>query len=386
VTSAIALALIQAHHNDLLPGDADPSHYCITRLRESRHIDRIVIAAPDAERNRAFLDLAARWGVECFLGDELDVVRRLIGAAQLAGAGERTPLARVLLNKFFLDTPLVDRMIDALVRERADFVALPTDFDIQFGADVLRLSTLRQVDRMLAAPENGPVRFRPWLFIEEHPDAFKTVLCHEVPTYPRSRLDEIRASNLFAQRDCGGFSLFSYTFARRFLSREDRVLDIACGSGDGSAALAAGCGSVTGCDLCEGDVEEARERHRADNLRFEVQDGCALTFPDGAFDAVTTLHTLEHLPDDRAFLANLFRVTRPGGKLVLEVPLLRKRPFNHPILSVHLREYEREPLLGLIAESGYRIEQRFGVNRGQHVAWERAREAVMVVARRPFRE
>ncbi len=379
-----AIALIQAHFNDLLPGDADPSHYCILRLRESRHIERVVVAAPDTEKNRIFADLAARWGIECFLGDELDVVRRLMGAAALAGAGEQTPLARVLLNKFFLDTPLVDRMIDALVRESADFVVLPQDFDIQFGADVLTLGALRRVDRMLQGPEDGPLRFRPWLFIEEHPEAFKTVTCEEVPTYPRSRLEEIRSSHLFSQRDCGRFSLFSYTFARQFLSREDRVLDIACGSGDGSAALAAACASVTGADLCAKDVEEAQRRHGAENLRFEVQDGCALTFPGGAFDAVVTLHTLEHLPDDRAFLASLFRATRPGGKLVLEVPLLRKRPFNHPILSVHLREYEREPLLGLIAQAGYRIEQRFGINRGQHVAWDRAREAAMVVARRPL--
>ena len=52
--------------------------------------------------------------------------------------------------------------------------------------------------------------------------------------------------------------------------------------------------------------------------------GERLPFPDGSFDRVVVVDMLEHVPDDAAFVAELARVTRPGGRLVLNTPHLKR--------------------------------------------------------------
>ena len=379
--SVKTLAVVQANFTDLLAGDTDSSHYVIDRLRESRCIERIVVAAPDTSSNVRLAGIARGWGLDVYLGSEFDVIDRIVGAAEHVGATDDTVIARVLMNRFYLDPALVDREIDLLRSSRADCVGLPADFDINFGADVFTLACLRRVDRALDADEASHQRFRPWLFIEDHPELFVVVTCEDVPSYPRSRLDEIRASGLFAERDCGTCSTFTYDLLAEALDPSDIVLDIACGSGAGTAILARRCRRIFGCDLDAKAVAEARER-RLPNAEFDVQDGCALTYPDGFFSTIVSSNTLEHVRDDEAMLRSFYRVLGPGGRLILETPILRTRPFNFPLLASHLREYDKDALLAMLERCGFEAERKFGMNRGMYLDWTRAREAVLVHARR----
>jgi spore coat polysaccharide biosynthesis protein SpsF (cytidylyltransferase family) len=375
--SASTVAIVQANHTDLLPGDSRADHYVIAKLRESRRIDRIVVAAPATPGNRQFEPIAREWGVDLFLGAEYDVIERMLGAAEFVDASPDAVLARVLMNRFYLDAALVDRQIDLLRRTRADFVTLPYDFDINFGADVLTLDCLRRADRAITGAGHEHERFRPWLYIEDHPGRFAVVTCDDVPTYPRAVLDGIRQSGLFAERDCGTCSTFTYDLIGASLQASDIVLDIACGGGEGTAQLAARCRRIVGCDLDHGVIAEAQARG-IPNATFEVQDGCALSYPDAFFSAIVSSNTLEHVADDEAMLRSFYRVLRPGGRLILETPLLRKRPFNFPLLSSHLREYDKDELIRLIERCGFQIERKLGMNRGIYLEWDRAREAVLV--------
>jgi SAM-dependent methyltransferase len=375
--SASTIAIVQAHYTDLLPNDTAADHYVIAKLRESRRIDRVVIAAPATPANRVLEPVAAAWGVDLFLGSEFDVIERMIGAAEFAGAAPDAVIARVLMNRFYLDTALVDRQIDLLRSTRADFVTLPYDFDINFGADVLTLDCLRRADRAIAGPGHDHVRFRPWLFIEDHTDQFTVVTCEDVPSYPRAVLDGIRASGLFAERDCGTCSTFTYDLIAASLQPSDVVLDIASGNGEGTATLATRCRQIVGCDLDGGVIAEAQGRG-IPNATFEVQDGCALSYPDAFFSAIVSSNTLEHVADDEAMLRSFHRVLQPGGRLILETPLLRRRPFNFPLLSSHLREYDKDDLIRLMERCGFRVERKLGMNRGMYLEWDRAREAVLV--------
>ena len=378
------LAVVQANFTDLLAGDTNPSHYVIARLRESRRIERIVVAAPDTPANARFAEITRAWGVEVFLGSEFDVIDRLIGAAEHVGATDEATIARVLMNRFYLDTALVDREIDLLVSTRSDFVTLPYDFDINFGADVFTVGCLHRVDRALCGAGRAHERFRPWLFIEDHPELFTIVTCEDVPSFPRSRLDEIRASGLFAERDCGTCSTFTYDLIAEGLDPSDVVLDIACGSGAGTAILARRCRQVFGSDVDEDVIAQARARGVV-NAKFDIQDGCALTYADGFFSTIVSSNTLEHVRDDEAMLRSFSRVLGPGGRLILETPILRTRPFNFPLLSSHLREYDKDALLAMLERCGFEPERTFGMNRGMYLDWNRAREAVLVHARRTER-
>lgn len=106
------------------------------------------------------------------------------------------------------------------------------------------------------------------------------------------------------------------------LRPDERVLDAGCGPGTTAIGMAERFGArVTGVTVSQFEVDRATERAAAsavgDRVRFEYGDFMALTYPDGAFDAVLALESLQNAPDLAQVLDELHRVLRPGGRLSL---------------------------------------------------------------------
>ena len=102
------------------------------------------------------------------------------------------------------------------------------------------------------------------------------------------------------------------------MSPADRVLDVACGSGN--AAIAAGrrtWGDVTGLDFVPSLLESGRKRAAAEGMEIEFVEGDAqqLPFEDGSFDTVLSVFGAMFAPDQEQAAAELLRVCRPGGKI-----------------------------------------------------------------------
>jgi len=95
-----------------------------------------------------------------------------------------------------------------------------------------------------------------------------------------------------------------------------RVLDVGCGVGMYTAAFLRETPHVFGIEVERERALEARER--AAGVSQAV--GERLPFPNGAFDLVFSHEVLEHVADDRACAAEMVRVTRPGGRIVIFVP------------------------------------------------------------------
>ena len=98
-----------------------------------------------------------------------------------------------------------------------------------------------------------------------------------------------------------------------------RVLDVATGSGNAAIAAARhGCTAV-GVDYVPALLERGRERAAAEGLDVELLEGDAeaLPFPDGSFDAVTSVFGSMFAPDHAQAAAELLRVCRPGGTIAL---------------------------------------------------------------------
>jgi len=98
------------------------------------------------------------------------------------------------------------------------------------------------------------------------------------------------------------------------------VLDVACGPGLVALDLATVARHVTGLDLTPAMLDKARELQRQrglDNLTWQIGRADALPFPDGSFDAVVTRYSFHHFTDPAAALAEMVRVCRPGGRVVV---------------------------------------------------------------------
>lgn len=96
------------------------------------------------------------------------------------------------------------------------------------------------------------------------------------------------------------------------------VLDVACGAGDWLAVVAASGATVSGIDISARAVSICSQR--MPNGKFHTGPAEVLPFPDCTYDLVTCLGSLEHFLDQPAALAEMVRVVKPDGKVVILVP------------------------------------------------------------------
>jgi SAM-dependent methyltransferase len=157
-----------------------------------------------------------------------------------------------------------------------------------------------------------------------------------------------------------------YLFARSWVIGRD-IVDIACGSGYGSALLARdGRCRVTGIDLSADAIETATAAWSRPNLAFTIGDALDLHMPPGSADTVVSFETIEHVVDPVRFLDQVALLLRPGGRLVLSTP---DRHYYSPGAQqgeshnpFHLSEMTRSELLDLLG-SRFRVISVFGQTR-----------------------
>ena len=124
--------------------------------------------------------------------------------------------------------------------------------------------------------------------------------------------------------DYGHFATYLEPGALEFLSRINiepgaRVLDVACGAGQIAIPMSRAGAKVTGVDIASNLIEQARARAQAENLdaHFDEGDAEMLPYQDGSFDIVVSLIGAMFAPRPELVAAELKRVCRPGGKIVM---------------------------------------------------------------------
>jgi ubiquinone/menaquinone biosynthesis C-methylase UbiE len=147
-----------------------------------------------------------------------------------------------------------------------------------------------------------------------------------------------------------------------------RVLDIGCGSGRHTAAIARHERvQILGADINPADIAETKKRlifqerlegkrGRWDLLASSIN---RLPFKDNFFDLIVCSEILEHIPDHRQAVAEVVRVLKPGGDMVVSVPRFfpericwaLSREYHH-VNNGHIRIYTKKGLIRLLEEGG----------------------------------
>lgn len=125
---------------------------------------------------------------------------------------------------------------------------------------------------------------------------------------------------------------------------DDTVLDVACGPGLVACAFARVARQVTGIDLTPAMIERAQvlaAENGCSNVRFQIGDVLPLPFPDAAFSIVVSRFAFHHFQDPAAVLAEMRRVCRPGGRVV--VADLMASPNPAKAAAFHRMEMLRDP-------------------------------------------
>jgi SAM-dependent methyltransferase len=128
-----------------------------------------------------------------------------------------------------------------------------------------------------------------------------------------------------------------------------RALDAGCGSGRMLLELAR-YGEVSGIELNDQAVAAARARGPFDVRAGRVEE---LPWDAGEFDLITCLDVVEHLRDDVGGLAELRRVSAPGGWLVVTVPAYQALWSQHDVANHHQRRYSRRAFAAAAAAAGW---------------------------------
>jgi ubiquinone/menaquinone biosynthesis C-methylase UbiE len=154
-----------------------------------------------------------------------------------------------------------------------------------------------------------------------------------------------------------------FELRRRFLLSEvrpgDRALDLGCGDGRFTAALAEAGTSAVGADVAEAALARARSRSPEFDFVLIPIDG-PLPFEDNAFELVWSSEVIEHVADTARWLSEVSRVLAPGGRLLLTTPahsrlrvlLQGVEPVSEP-LGDHLHLYTLASLRGVLADFGF---------------------------------
>ena len=162
-------------------------------------------------------------------------------------------------------------------------------------------------------------------------------------------------------------------------SRAGHLVDFGCGNGAQTFRFQDRFDQVTGVDVVAAELEaftaESRRLGLDARVRAALSDGGTLPLNDGCADVVTSFTVLEHVVDERLALAELHRVLKPDGLLVVTVPNrwwlfethgadLPLLPWNRvPLFSwwpkrlhdrwARARIYRRREILALLRECGF---------------------------------
>ena len=333
----------------------------------------VTIVAPEFDKDGDFNALVDEFNGErvrlsfSYNDSPLD---RLIGCHEKLQ--ENDFIIRVDGLNYAFDAKAMKEMLSQARAGNFDMVKYPDDFPIHFTFDVYKIGALRKLKQLLTA-DDGIYQIHPKYYMMMHPESFATKYFQPAQVYSNELLSKYRNSykNVFAARQGGikhrisaGDQLnFHYEIAATYADNKMEVLDIASGEGYGSVILAGKAKAVIGSDYDKETIERANVLHaEVKNLKFSVENALNSSFEDGRFDLIASMETIEHVPSEDAFMLEMKRILKPGGRLIFSTP---QNSMGHiPMNNEHMKEYSLDEVINL-AKKYFTIEKVIGIKQGR---------------------
>lgn len=144
-----------------------------------------------------------------------------------------------------------------------------------------------------------------------------------------------------------------YKFASKYVKGKN-VLDISCGTGYGSKILCeAGATKVVGIDISSEAIDFAKTHYQMKGLEFKVGNILDIDSPENYFDVITCFETIEHIKNQEKAFAELRRVLKSEGLLIISSPNRKltspgKLIDDYPNNPYHTKEYSVEELVSIL--------------------------------------
>ncbi|NOY86740.1 MAG: class I SAM-dependent methyltransferase [Deltaproteobacteria bacterium] len=145
------------------------------------------------------------------------------------------------------------------------------------------------------------------------------------------------------------------------VGHHDNVLDVACGPGMVACEFAHHAGQVTGIDITPAMIEQARklqQEQNIENITWDIGDAVPLPYAENSFSFVITRYSFHHLLSPERALAEMIRVCRPGGRvMVADVAVEASKSEDYDRLEImrdpsHTHALTHEEFADLFQRSG----------------------------------
>lgn len=157
--------------------------HVVSRLRQSKHIQRIVVVTSTESRDSVLMDVCRKLDVGCFAGSENDVLNRYFESSRKFPSSH---IVRVTADCPLVDSEIIDAMIDLHLKERNNYTSFAFDqFPRGVGGEVFRREDLERIEK---TTKESHEREHVTPYFYQHPEKFKLGFLKPSPVMKRPDL------------------------------------------------------------------------------------------------------------------------------------------------------------------------------------------------------
>ena len=316
--------------------------------------------------------------LKIFYGYDESPLNRMVEATKDLNANEH--FVRINALNFQFDIDFIKEMHKSAKENNYDCVKLKDDYPVHFVGEVYKVSAIRKIKKILQEgnienPKYHEVHpkfllMRLHEFNSNYYKPAKNIAKNEVILYI-DRMKQVMFSERHNiegknQISSGDQLTYHYELADRFLNEKNissgNLLDIACGTGNGTLRFRNKGYKVCGADYDKNQIDKNIKRITDENdITFKQENIMNLSFSNATFDVVLCMETIEHVDPDKS-LKELKRVLKKGGYLILSTP--QNSTTGQCINPVHLYEYSLEEIKNIVSKY-FEIENIIGLKAGK---------------------